>query len=630
MITDDSDKRAEEQRGLLEERELDPVTLQVIGGEFDTIAEEMGSKMIRSSYSSIIRESEDIGAGIFTPECEEVAESDYTPMHVGSLPGYLRGMYKCIEERGEDVFEITEPGDVYFHNHPYYGASHSPDIAVIVPIFYDDELVGWSADTAHILDIGTATPGITIDLYDVYAEGQLFKARKVISQGERIKQVWDHIHDNTRTPRMNEGDLQAMISAAEIGRQRYVELIEKYGLETVQQAGDDLISYAEDLLRSKVAELPDGEWHETAYLDDDGRNRDKRIKIDVKVRVEGDAITIDLTDSNDQVPTGFNCPVDGATKVAAYFTLRALLMDTYVHDEYIPQNSGTFEPINVETRKGSIFDPNPPAAAFARINQVDMMGDLIVKALRNAVPDRVMAGNAAQVFFTSYSGPEPDSEGDEYWVYLEVNDGSYGGRPDKDGIDCVGALIHNTRNRPVEDIELSHPMRVDRYELREDGHGAGEFRGGHGVCRETTFLIDTVMSTEGDGKHHTPWGAFGGEEGAGASMWHIRTDDPDGSTPVFYSQRDQMPDEMDYGSEVNDVDELYTKVTGYQFEPGDHLIVKSAMSGGYGDPHDRPVEKVFDDYRDGLINEEIAREDYGVVIEDGEVDHDATADLRDR
>lgn len=628
MSEPDHESIAEEQRDLLEQRELDPVTLQVIGGEFDTIAEEMGSKMIRSSYSSIIRESEDLGAGLFTTDCREIAESDYTPMHVGSLPGYLRGMYRAIEERGQTVEEVTEPGDVFFHNHPYYGASHSPDIAVIVPIFYEDELVAWSADTAHILDIGTATPGIAIDLYDMYAEGQLFKARKVISEGEPVEEIWNHIRDNTRTPRMNEGDLKAMISAAEIGRERYLDLVEKYGLKTVQQAGEDLMAYAEDLLRSKIRELPDDEWHEVAYMDDDGRNRDERLKIDVKVRIDGDELTIDLTDSNDQVPTGFNCPVDGATKVAAYFTVRALLMDTYVHDEYIPQNSGTFEPIHVETRKGSIFDPKPPAAAYARINQVDMMGDLIVKALRNAIPDRVMAGNAAQVFFTSYSGPEPDSDGDEYWVYLEVNDGSYGGRPTRDGVDCVGALIHNTRNRPVEDIELSHPMRVERYELREDGHGAGEFRGGHGVCRETTFLVDTVMSTEGDGKYHTPWGAFDGKDGAGASMWHVKTENTDGSDVHFYSKRNRSPDDLDYGEEIADIEELYTTVTGYQFEAGDRFIVRSSMSGGYGNPLDRPVEKVYDDYRDGFIDEQTAEDDYGVIIEDGELDEEATARVR--
>ena len=650
MATDkqtERDELAGKQRDLLAQRELDPVTLQVIGGEFDTIAEEMGTKMIRSSYSSIIRESEDLGAGLFLKNGDEIAESDYTPMHVGSLPGYIRGFYDCLEERGDDPEDIINEGDVFWHNHPYYGASHSPDIGVLVPIFVDGEHVAWSADTAHVLDIGTATPGIAVDLYDVYGEGQLFKARKVISEGERIKEIWDHFLENSRTPRMNEGDLQAMISAAKIGEERFHDLAEEWGLETVLQAGEDLMAYAEDLLRSKIEELPDGEWHEVAYLDDDKRNRswleaglsedereerwkEDRLRIDVKVRIEGDELTVDLTDSNNQVPTAFNVPNWGACKVAVFFTARALLMDTWLHDEFIPQNSGTFRPINVETRKGSIFDPEPPAAAYARIQQVDMLGDLMVKALRNAIPDRVMAGNAAQVFFTSYSGPEPDHPG-EYWVYLEVNDGSYGGRPDKDGIDCVGALIHNTRNRPTEDIELSHPLRVERYEMRDGpGHGAGEFRGGHGVCRETTMLVPVVQTVEGDGGNHVPWGTFGGEDGAGASLWHIKTDDEDGSDTAWYSRRDQRPGELEVTDGV-EVEQLYTGYNGYEYAPGDRHVCISPMSGGYGDPYDRPAETVYDDWRDDMISREIARQDYGVVItDDGELDRDATTDLREQ
>lgn len=640
--TPQTDESSGAQQQLLEERELDPVTLQVIGGEFDTIADEMGHKMVRSSYSSIIRESEDLGAGLFLKNGDEIAESDYTPMHVGSLPGYIRGFYECLEERSDDPEEVINEGDVFWHNHPYYGASHSPDIAMLVPIFVDGEHVAWSADTAHILDIGTAAPGISVDLYDMYGEGQLFKARKVISEGERITEVWDHFFENSRTPRMNEGDLQAMISAAKIGERRFHDLVDERGLATVLQAGKDLMDYADQLLRSKLRDMPDGEWHETAYLDDDKRNRswldeglseeergerwkDERLKVDLKLRIEGDEITVDLTDSNNQVPTAFNVPNWGACKVAVFFTVRAILMDTYIHDEYIPQNSGTFRPINVETREGSIFEPVQPAAAFARISQVDMVGDLIVKALRHATPERVMAGNAASVFFTSYSGEDPDHPGN-YWTYLEVNDCSYGGRPDKDGVDCVGALIHNTRNRPTEDVELSHPLRVERYEMRDGpGHGAGEYRGGHGVVRETTMLAPVVQTVEGDGGNHTPWGAFGGEDGTGASLWYLRSDDDDTS---WYSRRNKPPSEVDVPDDV-EVEQLYTGYDGHEYAAGDRHICISPMSGGYGDPYDRPAERVYNDWRDDMITREIAHRDYGVVItEDGKLNEEATADLR--
>lgn len=605
-------------------RSLDPVTLQVIGGEFDTIAAEMGHKLIQSSYSAIIRENEDMGCGLFTRDLREIAESDFTPMHVGSLPGYLRGMVRAIEERGETVEEVVNEGDVFLHNHPHYGASHSADIAAIVPIFYEGELVGWSADTAHLLDIGAAEPGFPIMLYDMYAEGQLLKARKVVREGERIQEIWDHLRDNTRTSTLNEGDLNAMIAAAEIGRDRYLELIDEWGRETIERAGEDLIEYAEDLFRSKVSDLPDGEYHEKAYLDGDFLEDSRRLKIDVKVRIRGDDITIDLTDSCDETQSAVNAPLDGTTKVCAYFTLRSLLLDPHTHDEYIPKNSGTFEPINVETRKGSIFNPREPRAAFSRISIVSMMGDLIVKAMRDVLPDGIMAGHSAQEMITTYSGEVEGS--DEYWVHLEVNKGGYGGRPHEDGIDCVGGLATNIRNGPIEDIELTHPLRVDRYCVREDGDGAGKHRGGRGSVREITMLGDTGMALYSCAKNHVPWGVFGGEDGEHSSFWHVEVG---GLDDEIYSEPDELPSDLDDDRDVEAVNELPSTFPYREFEPGDRMITRGPVAGGYGDPHDRPTEQVLADYRDGLITHEGAREDYGVVIRDGEIDEEATADLRD-
>jgi N-methylhydantoinase B len=185
---------------------------------------------------------------------------------------------------------------------------------------------------------------------------------------------------------------------------------------------------------------------------------------------------------------------------------------------------------------------------------------------------------------------------------LEVNEGSYGGRPGTDGMDAVDALAHNTQNRPVEDIELSHPMRVDKYHLREDGHGAGRHRGGHGIVRESTFHNDAVMTMEGDGNTYRPHGLFGGTEGTQGDLKHIKAD--------------------------GEVIDLYSKESGYKFEAGDTVHIKTASGGGYGDPYERPAEQVLYDYQDGLIDREQAREDYGVIISDGKIDENATADLR--
>lgn len=584
---------------ILRERDIDPVTLQVIGGELDTIAQEMGYKLIRSSYSSIIRESEDMGAGIFTTDCRELCESDSTPMHVGSLIGYLDGMYRTFEERGIDREDAIKEGDVFIHNHPHYGASHSPDIAVAVPIFYEGEHIAWAANTAHHLDIGSATPGLVIDLEDMYAEGIFFRATKVYDGGERVDDVWEILRDNVRTPREVIGDLQAQISSCNVGKDRYLDLVEKYGLERIQSAGEALMDYAEALLRQEIEKIPDGTYHAADYLDDDGRNRGERLKIDVEVTVEGSDITVDLSGSADQTSTAYNVPFRGSTDVCIYFTIRSLLMDTFVHDEYLPQNSGTFEPVHPKAREGCMFNPVPPASAFARINQVDKMSDLIIKALAEAIPENVCAGTCGQVYFVSYGGTNDEGE---YWVYLEVNEGSYGGRPAADGMDAVDALVHNTKNRPVEDIELSHPMRIEKYHLREDGPGAGEHRGGLGIVRESTFLTDAVMTMEGDGNTYRPHGLFGGTDGTHGSLKHITAD--------------------------GEVLDLHSKESGHKFDAGDSVHIETASGGGYGDPHDRPAELVYENYLDGIISAEMAREDYGVVIEDGDLDVEATRTLR--
>ncbi len=584
---------------IIQNREIDPVTLQVIGGELDTIAQEMGHKLIRSAYSSIIRESEDIGSGILTPEGKQIAEGDFTPMHVGTLIASVEGMYETWEERGLDPEEVINEGDVFLHNHPHYGAAHSPDIAVITPVFYQGEHIAWTATNAHHLDIGAATPGLAVDLEDVYAEGTLFKATKLYKQGERVDEIWELIRENVRTPRMVAGDLQAQISSCEVGMERFIELLEEYGHEKVMRASEDLMNYGEALMRNEIEKIPDGTYHETGYLDDDGRNRDERLKVDVKVTIDGSEMTIDLSDSEDEVMTGYNIPFAGSTEPACYFIIRTILMDTYTHDEYIPQNSGSFAPVTIEARKGCIFNPQMPRSAFARINQVDFMADLILKALTNAIPEKTAAGSGANCYFISYSGVD---DNDEYWVYIEVNESAYGGRPNEDGLDAVDALVHNTKNRPVEDVELSHPLRIERYRLREEGHGAGKFRGGHAHEREVTFLNGVTITIEGDGNTFSSWGFDGGTGGPTGELTHITNE----------GEEKRLP----------------SKVSGYKFDPGETLLIKGINGGGYGDPHERPVETVYEDYLDDLITEEIAREEYGVVIDDGEVDHDATESLR--
>src|SRR5438093_9709026 len=259
--------------------EVDLMTLRVLGGAFHAIAKEMAGVLFRMSYSSIIRESEDLGAGIFDAQGRELCESDSTAMHIGSLPWYIRGFMRHL--RGK-----VEEGDVIIHNHPYYGASHTPDIAVAVPIFWGDELLGFAAVTAHVLDVGGSFPGINADAFDVYAEAKIYDGLRWYRRGELNLDVDRMIFDNVRTETMNRGDMNAMLAACQLGRDRFLRLVERYGVEVVMSAAYDWMDYSERMLRAEIAKIPDGTYGPViGWLDDDARNRGQQLRVETRVVV---------------------------------------------------------------------------------------------------------------------------------------------------------------------------------------------------------------------------------------------------------------------------------------------------------------------------------------------------------
>ena len=366
------------------------------------------------------------------------------------------------------------------------------------------------------------------------------------------------------------------------------------------------MDYTERVLRQRIAEIPDGEYRAEGFLDDDGRNRDVRLPIKVCVRVKGDGIEIDLTGSADQVETGFNVPFEGSTKVACFCAIRSLLLDAETSEIKVPSNQGSFRPIDVIAPKGSIYNPNFPAAAEARFSQINRVIDLIYKALAPVLPNDVIAGSSATLSFAAYSGVKPDGE---YWVFLEVNEGSYGGRPASDGPDSIDSLMANTRNNPLEDLAIHLPMICDRYELRDDVMpGAGRFRGGLGVVKKQRILTDGFITHECDRHTDVPWGIFGGGEGQC------------GAVEIYNAARPQ------------DVTDMPAKFAGLRVSEGDVMAFYGPCGGGYGDPLDRPAEKVLEDVLDDFCTVEHARQAYGVVVdlERETVDGPATEALRSR
>ncbi|MGI9659789.1 MAG: hydantoinase B/oxoprolinase family protein [Gaiellaceae bacterium] len=577
--------------------EVDPVTMRVLGGAFGAIAKEMANALFRMSYSSIIRESEDLGAGIFDAQGRELCESDSTPMHIGSLPWYIRGFLNRLE--GDLV-----DGDVVVHNHPYLGASHSPDVSVSVPIFYEDELLGFASVNGHVLDVGGSFPGINPDAFDVYAEAKLYNGIRWYRAGRLNEDVDRMLFDNVRTETMNRGDMNAMLAAGRLGCERFLRLIRRYGPDVVMSAAYDWMDYSEKMLRAQIETIPDGVYHApTGWLDDDGVNRGTPLRVETSVIVEGDEITVDVTGSNDEVPTGYNVPYEGSALVSAYYAVRTILLDDVIVPEHIPQNDGVFRPVKLVAPKGSLFNPRFPRSCFSRFCQVQRLVDNVVLALTEPLPQQTLAGSSAALTAGVYSGFVADRG--EYWVHVEINEGSYGGRNGKDGLDSVDCHLANTRNSPIEECDLRFPLRCDQYELRPEPAAPGRWRGGVGIVRRNRFTEDGLFACEGDRHYDPPRAVFDGWDGLCGSV----------------TKNAGLPNE----------EALPALVTNIHFKAGEWLEICVPSSAGWGDPLDRPPELVREDVLDDFTTLELARKAYGVVLGHGPdypVDEDATAQRR--
>ena len=579
------------------EDHIDPVQQRVISGSLVNVCDEMGHKLTRTSYSSIIRESEDFGCALLDERARQIAETDSTPLQMGPIPAYVRGVIELFAERDE----VFEPGDVVLHNDPYYGASHAPDFAVVVPVFHGGELTAFSVTTAHHLDVGADKPGTCIiDTVDAYSESVRLDAVKIIEGGQRNDTAWRLIEDNIRVPDMVMGDVEAQISAARAGADRLQDLFGEFGHDTVKLAGQAMMDYSERMLRQEIADLPDGTYSAEGYIDgflDSDEDAERDVFLAVDLEVDGTDIRVDLSRCADQVDgRPINMPFEGTVVPAVLLVVRSALLDTET-SELVPQNHGITRPVHVHAPEGSIANPRFPAPTIARFCPGNRLADLTMKALAEVVPERTCAG-IGNLKICTYSGVTDD----EYWVYMDITSGSYGARPGKDGLDATDTLYANTRNNPIEDIESHYPLRVTRYELREDSEGAGRRRGGIGAIREMEFQTQGRVSIEGDGSKYPPWGFDGGHDGTPGSV--IVEGEIEADTPR-------------------------SKMSNKRMAAGQSLRTVGPSGGGWGEPERREPAAVAADVRDGLVSRERAETVYGVVLdEELRVDEAATAARR--
>ena len=544
---------------------------QVIYGALTTLAREMGHRLKRAAHSSLIRESDDYGAAIISANYELLGEAETTPLQMGPVAGYARGVMDVLAQEGETL----EPGAVYLHNDPFYGASHSPDIGAIAPLFATGELFGFVGNAAHHVDIGAAVPGTCIiKAHDAFSEGIRLRAYQVETEGQPIPAAWRLIRDNVRMPGLVVGDLRAQVAACRWGQAGFERLVERYGLAQLKLATARLLNIAEQRMRDAIEKLPNGRYTATGYLDgyiDSPDPADYDVVIQVALEIQDEKITVDLSGSAPQLDHApINMPFYGTTDMAVLLTLRTLLLPETEHPN-LPHNAGLFRPIDIIAPPGSIVNATFPAPTIGRFCGGQMVANLIVQALQDVLPHGVCAGcsTTKAITFSGQTNGQP-------WIYMDVTEGAYGGMEGADGLDAVDILYANTKNNPIEDIETHYPLRIERYELREGSAGAGQWRGGFGPVRDTRMLTNGNVSVEGDGFRHAPWGLKGGLAGATGGVELV--DPGTGESILLPSKIDNMP--VKAGTILRDL---------------------CPSGGGFGPPEQRDLQLIAQDRADGLL-----------------------------
>ncbi|QCS41070.1 hydantoinase B/oxoprolinase family protein [Natrinema versiforme] len=524
---------------------IDPVTLEVLRNQLESVAEEMGQTLIRGAYSPNIKERRDCSTALFDAEGRMIAQAEHIPVHLGAMPAAV----DAVRERD------PKPGDVFVLNDPFTGGTHLPDVTMVSPIApgHDDgdgregdenrEIVGYAVSRAHHADVGGMTPGsMPAGAQEIYQEGLRLPPTRLVEGGEPRDEVRSLVLANVRNARERRADLRAQQAANERAEERLATLFADHGRETVLSGFDAVIDYSRERITEEIAALPDGTYEATDVLEGDGVT-DEDIEISVTVTVAGETIDVDFAGTAPQVAGNLNAPIAVATS-AVYFVVRCIT------DPEIPPNHGCYDPVSVSAPEGSLLNPNPPAAVVGgNVETSQRVTDVVFTALARAAPDRVPAQGQGTMNNLTIGGR------DSSFTYYETIGGGFGARADRDGMDGVQVGMTNTLNTPIESLETEYPLRVERYALRDGSGGPGRFRGGLGLERSVTVETDATVSLLTERRRHAPTGVAGGGDGA-------------------------------TGENLIDGEPVPAKTT-VDVPAGTTVTVKTPGGGGHGDPDER-------------------------------------------
>ena len=508
----------------------DPVELEIFKNLYHSIAEEMGAALRRTAFSPNIKERRDYSCAVFDSAGEVIAMGDHMPVHLGSMPMSVRAAIAACE---------MAPGDVAMLNDPFRGGTHLPDITLVAPVYVKARARRkyalpdfYVASRAHHADVGGTYPGSMGLCREIYQEGLRIPPVRLMRAGVMERDVLALLLSNVRTPEEREGDLGAQIAACHTGTERLREVCARYGIERAQRAARELLKYSEELMRGFLLNVPAGTYRAEDFLDNDGIS-DQPVKIAMTVsvtgRVSNPMVTVDFTGTDPQVQGSVNA-VEAITYSACFYVFRCLLA------EDVPATAGLMRPIRVIAPAGTIVNARPPAAvAGGNVETSQRIVDVLLRALAQAIPDRIPAAASGTMNNLTIGGIDPRTG--EPFAYYETIAGGMGARPGKPGVSGVHTHMTNSLNTPAEALEYAYPLRVRRYSLRSGSGGDGEQCGGDGIIREIEVLTDCEVTLLADRRERGPWGLAGGEAGARGKASLVRSDGSVEEMPGKFSTR---------------------------------------------------------------------------------------------